>query len=151
MGRSVDKKLTDQEHLFVEEYLVNLCPHKAALKAKYSKTVATSKAFQWVSNSKLNPKPHVRAAIQKAIDERSDRTKITQDNVLRGIAEIAFPKPDRKTTDRDRLIALGMAGKHLGMFADKQLPKDEAQNSAKIDALIADAEARAGGNGKTCH
>lgn len=38
-----------------------------------------------------------------------------------------------------------------GKGAAEQLPKDDAQNSAKIDALIADAEKRAGGDDKTCH
>ncbi len=75
------RKLTDREQQFVNEYLVDFCanhaarrvgfkPHKCNYKIKYRKAVA--------------------AAIEQAIAERSKRTQITADRVLREYARIAF-------------------------------------------------------------
>ena len=82
------QNLDAKEQRFVEEYLIDLDPNRAAIAAGYSKTTAASKAYQWVSNSKV--KPHVMAAIQEAQDERSERTHITQDMVLAELAKIGF-------------------------------------------------------------
>lgn len=82
------QNLDAKEQRFVEEYLIDLDPNRAAIAAGYSKTTAASKAYQWVSNSKV--KPHVMAAIKEAQDERSERTKITQDMVLMELAKIGF-------------------------------------------------------------
>lgn len=82
------KKLDAKEARFVCEYLVDLDPKRAAVEAGYSKSVAASKAYQWVSNGKV--KPHVFEAIQKAMKSRSERTEITQDMVLKELANIAF-------------------------------------------------------------
>ena len=82
------RKLDARELVFVDEYLVDLDPKRAALAARYSATVAASKAYQWVSNSKV--KPHVFAAIRAGQAERSKRTGITQDRVLNELAKIGF-------------------------------------------------------------
>ncbi len=82
------KQLNDKERVFVDEYLVDTDPKRAALAAGYSATMAASKAYQWVSNGKV--KPHVYAAIQKALQARSERTKVTVDRVVQELAAIAF-------------------------------------------------------------
>ena len=82
------KQLNDKERVFVDEYLVDTDPKRAALAAGYSATMAASKAYQWVSNSKV--KPHVYAAIQRALQARSERTKVTVDRVVQELAAIAF-------------------------------------------------------------
>lgn len=82
------RKLDARERRFVGEYLIDLDPRRAAIDAGYSKTTAASKAYQWVSNSKL--KPHVYAAIEQAQEKRSERTEITQDMVLQELAKISF-------------------------------------------------------------
>lgn len=85
---SMPPELDAKERRFVSEYLVDLDPKRAALAAGYSATVAASKAYQWVSNSKV--KPHVFGAVQKAMSARSERTEITQDRVLAELAKIGF-------------------------------------------------------------
>ncbi len=84
---SMPQELDAKERRFVSEYLIDLDPKRAAIEAGYSATVAASKAYQWVSNSKV--KPHVYEAIQKAMNSRSKRTEITADNVLRELARSA--------------------------------------------------------------
>lgn len=82
------RKLNDKELRFVDEYLIDLDPKRAALAAGYSQTMAASKAYQWVSKSKV--KPHVYAAIREAQLARQNRTHITQDRVLQELSRLAF-------------------------------------------------------------
>ncbi|WP_062390922.1 terminase small subunit [Pseudomonas abietaniphila] len=82
------RKLDNREARFVDEYLIHLDPCKAALAAGYSATIARSKAYQWVSNSKV--KPHVHAAIQNRMEERSEKAGITQERVLQELSRLAF-------------------------------------------------------------
>jgi phage terminase small subunit len=82
------KQLNDREQIFVDEYLKTTDPKLAALAAGYSKSMADSKAYQWVSNGKV--KPHVYAAIQRALQARSERTMVTVDRVVQELAMIAF-------------------------------------------------------------
>lgn len=82
------RKLDNRESRFVDEYLIHLDPCRAALSAGYSQTIAKSKAYQWVSNSKV--KPHVYAAIQAKMDSRSKHAGITQERVLQELSRLAF-------------------------------------------------------------
>jgi len=80
---SSSRELNEKEKLFVPEYLINLDPEEAALKAGYSKSVARTKAYLWVSKSKQNPKPHIRAAVAEALEQRVEKTKIDAAWVLK--------------------------------------------------------------------
>lgn len=82
------KPLDHRERRFVDEFLIDLNPRRAALAAGYSRTMAASKAYTWVSNGKT--KPHVYAAIQRAQQLRAARTGVTADRVVEEIAKIAF-------------------------------------------------------------
>ena len=76
--------MTPKQQRFCEEYLVDLNASQAAQRAGYqAKNLA-------VCASKLLIKPNIQAAIQEAMDARSQRTEITQDRVLRELALIAF-------------------------------------------------------------
>ena len=96
------KKLTNKEKRFVQEYLIDLDVERAAIAAGYSKSLAASKAYQWVSNSKV--KSHVFMAIKKAFAKREARTEITQDQVLREYAKLAFLNPKHFFRDTGDLI-----------------------------------------------
>ncbi len=80
------KLLDAREQRFVEEYPIDLDPEAAALRAGYAASTARTKAFGWVSRSKCT-KPHVLAAIAKALAARAERTKINADWVLRRLAD----------------------------------------------------------------
>jgi phage terminase small subunit len=81
---------TAKEERFIDEYLIDLDPERAALTAGYSASVARTKAYRWVSNSQQNEKLHVKLEIDRRIRRRAERTEITQDNVLKELALIAF-------------------------------------------------------------
>lgn len=109
------KKLTNREKIFVREYLVDLDPRRAGIVAGYSKTMAESKIYQWVSNCKV--KPHVFNAIKKAMNKRSKKIEITSDYVLRNIKEIG-EHCMQTNKENGALKAQELLGKHLKLFTD---------------------------------
>lgn len=79
-------KLTPKQAMFVKEYLVDLNATQAYLRAGYkvSENVAAVNAKRLLSNAKID------AAVQKAMEKRSDRTEITADKVLEEYAKLGF-------------------------------------------------------------
>jgi phage terminase small subunit len=154
-------RLTKKNEAFCDEYLIDLNATQAAIRAGYSVESAGS------IGSELLQKPEIRARIDKAMAERSRRTGINADRVLRELARVAFVDPsqvidlntaevkpdaikddlaaiagmkvkyvphkdfdedgepiieqaiEREVRLADKLKALELCGKHLGMFADK--------------------------------
>lgn len=143
--------MTKKQKRFVEEYLIDLNATQAAIRAGYSPDTA-----QQIGSENLS-KPVIKNAIDRAIAERSRRTGINQDRVIRELAKVAFlnpvdvidmdgatirveanredtaciasvrvkviPTDDGAITERevktyDKLKALELLGKHLGLFTD---------------------------------
>lgn len=77
-------KLTEKQKRFCEEYLIDLNATQAAIRAGYSPD--TSEAI----GSENLRKPQLRARINAAIAERSKRTGVTADRVVRELAKLAF-------------------------------------------------------------
>ncbi len=77
-------RLTDRQQRFVEEYLVDLCPGPAAVRAGYGQKSAAR------VGRRLRGLAPVRAAIEAAMARRSERLGITQDRVVAELARIAF-------------------------------------------------------------
>ncbi len=78
--------MTKKQERFVEEYLIDLNATQAAIRAGYSPKTAQEQASRLLSNVM------VQQAIAKAMAERSKRTGINQDRVLRELARIGFAK-----------------------------------------------------------
>lgn len=70
-------KLTPKQQRFVDEYLIDLNATQAAIRAGYSPKSAGRFAQE------LLLKTHIAQAIEQAKAERSERTKITQNEVLK--------------------------------------------------------------------
>jgi len=144
--------LTVKQKRFIEEYLIDLNATQAAIRAGYSAKNADK------IGSQLLGKTRVAAAIKQAMAERSRRTGISQDRVLRELAKVAFINAtdvinmddatirgdanredtaaiasvkvktiptesgdivEREVKTYDKIKALELLGKHLGMFNDK--------------------------------
>lgn len=145
-------KLTAKQKRFIEEYLFDLNATQAAIRAGYSPDTAGQ-----IGNENLK-KLEIKSSIDKAIAERSRRTGINTDRVLRELGKIAFinpadvinletatvkeeatredtaciqsikiktiPTEDGDITEReiktyDKLKALELCGKHLGMWTER--------------------------------
>lgn len=76
--------LTAKQKRFCEEYIVDLNATQAAIRAGYSEHTASETGYENLR------KPHMAEYIQKLMDERSERTEITADMVLREYAKIGF-------------------------------------------------------------
>lgn len=79
--------MTEKQERFVEEYLIDLNGTQAAIRAGFSPKTAAEQACRMLKGG------HVKDAIDKAMAERSKRTGITQDRVLRELARLAFVNP----------------------------------------------------------
>ncbi len=88
----------------MDEYLVHLDPRRAALAAGYSASLAASGAYQWVSNHKV--KPHIFEAVDMARIARSGRTRVTQDDVIKKLKQIAFMDVRKAFNDRGVLLPM---------------------------------------------
>lgn len=181
--------MTEKQKRFCNEYLIDLNATQAAIRAGYKKQYANKFVYKILNN------PNVKEYLEKRMKDREERTEITQDDVVREIAAIAFSNPSDffKVVDRpitaggvpvrdddgniktykdvefvntdnlspankkaiasikqgsnglevklnDKLKALELLGRHLGMFKDKVEIKEDP-NKAKemevdIDALI---------------
>ncbi len=78
--------MTKKQKQFVEEYLIDLNATQAAIRAGYKPDSAYA-----VGSENLR-KPEIKAAIDRAMAERSKRTGINQDRILMELARIGFAK-----------------------------------------------------------
>ncbi|MFL0245514.1 terminase small subunit [Candidatus Clostridium stratigraminis] len=162
-------KLTPKQEMFVEEYLLDLNATQAAIRAGYSPKTAAEQGNRLLTNVK------VRTCLDQEMAERSKRTGINQDRVIREIARLAFINPDnvmnlnsatvrkdaleedlaaiqsvkvkmsssengemveREVRLNDKLKALELLGKHLGMFKDKVEVSVLTEEKNKLDSLL---------------
>lgn len=129
--------LTPKQALFVKEYLVDLNASQAAIRAGYSKKTSREQGSTLLTNI------NIQAALKKAMDDRADRTNITQDYVLNTIHEtiercrqveqvydrngkpvfVKTQSGEEKTAfvfdAKSVLRGCELIGKHLGMFNEK--------------------------------
>jgi len=134
--------LTPKQARFAQEYLIDLNGTQAAIRAGYSARTAGEQASRLLGNVR------VQNAITKAQQDRSERTRISQDWVLANLRSIverylgAVPVMTKingewvesgewKFDSAGANRALEMIAKHLGMFVDRQL----IQHTSSIDGM----------------
>lgn len=154
-------KADDMQAAFVDEYLIDFNATQAAIRAGYAPKSAGEQGCRLLKKRKIAD------AVARAIAERSRRTGITADRVLRELARVAFVNPsdvidfdtgtvkasagaddlaavasckvktmsmgdegdmvEREIKLNDKIKALDLLGKHLGMYPEK------GSNSTKPD------------------
>lgn len=159
-------RLTEKQQRFCEEYLIDLNATQAAIRAGYSPRTANEQGARLLANVSISK------AIAQAMAERSRRTGVSADRVVRELARIAFANagdlidasdatlksdavPDdlaaiqsikvkdlgdlgveREIRLADKLKALELLGRHLGLFHDK-LRLDGRLDTGKLDSILA--------------
>lgn len=130
--KSLSGKLTPQQEMFCQEYIVDYNGTQAAIRAGYSEKNARTHASRMLTNANILSRVR---AIQK---ERLEKLAVTQESVILKLLEIydrcMQAKPvmewdynERKYVEtgeytfdsRGALNALEMIGKHLAMFTNK--------------------------------
>jgi phage terminase small subunit len=122
---------------FVEEYMVDRNATQAAIRAGYSPRTARAQGSRLLTNADIS------AAVQAAEEAIVERTKVTQGYVVETLMEVVERCMERvpvmvregrevvqKKDDDDNHVwtfdsrganqALGLLGKHLGMFTEKR-------------------------------
>lgn len=91
-NKTKDKEVSNRDRLFLFELLANkkLNPESAAKKVGFADSVARTKAYLWVSNSKQNKKPHVYKLYQKLLKKRENKIDVTIQKIENEICKIAF-------------------------------------------------------------
>ncbi len=107
--------LTPKQKKFCDEYLKHLNASQAYKKA-YSSCKKDETAR--VNGSKLLTKANVKAYIDKRQEEKEEKAIITQEMILKELREIVMCKSE---TTNNRLKAMELAGKHLGMFKETNM------------------------------
>lgn len=107
--------MTPKQQRFIDEYLIDLNATQAAIRAGYSPKTANEQGCQLLAKLSV--------PIAQAMAERSRRTGFNADRVLRELAEMGFADGDTiielNMKGADRVKALELLGKHLGLFKDK--------------------------------
>lgn len=93
-------KLTDKQKKFIDEYLVDLNATQAAMRAGYKEKAA------YRTGAENLRKPQIQEEIQKRMQERQQRTEVTQDMVVKELAAIAFAR----ATDYVEIRSNGVCG-----------------------------------------
>ena len=127
--------LNAKQERFCEEYLVDLNATQAAIRAGYSVKTAKSQGSRLLTNADVS------ARVDALKAERSKRTEITADRVLRELARVAFVDPTDvlemakakvrpDVTDHDRAVIAGVKVKYIPV---KQY--DEDGEMTVVDAI----------------
>ncbi len=140
--------LTPKQARFVEEYLLDLNATAAAKRAGYSERTA------YAQGQRLVKHVEIAAAVQKAQEARSERTKINQDWVIERLVGVyeasmeARPVCDKNGEEKGFTFnptaanrALELIGKHKGMFIDRKLiglRRIEDMTEDELVALLGD-------------
>lgn len=80
-------ELTAKQRMFCAEYLVDLNAAQAAIRAGYSEATAKEMGYENLT------KPHIHDCIQKLMDERRKRVRVSADDVLMELKRMAFYDP----------------------------------------------------------
>lgn len=101
-------KLTEKQKRFCEEYLIDLNATQAGIRAGYSPNGINKRVTRMMANDGITQ------YIQQLLKDRSQRTGINADTVLKELVKIALA--DTEITGKEKMKALELLAKHLGMF-----------------------------------
>ena len=117
-------KLTEKQKRFCEEYLVDLNGTRAYCIA-YPKV--KNEAVARTNASRLLTNANVQKYISELRQKQSQRTGITADTVLKELEKIALSGVE--VSGKEKIKALELLGKHLGMFSGQTEDSAAAENN----------------------
>jgi phage terminase small subunit len=128
--------MTARQERFIREYLVDLCASKAARRAGYSIKNARS------IGCRLLRHPEIQGKVAKAMEAEKASCQLRREQVLEELKTVAFaPASDASGAElkvAQKLKALELLGKHLGMFGSREEPVVEENDL--LERLMEDME-----------
>ena len=131
--------MTDKQARFCEEYMIDLNATQAAIRAGYSPKTAREQAPRLLANVSIQNR------IAQLQAEQSRRTGVSADRVVRELAKIAFANAsdlsfgedglEHEVKLADKLRALDLLGKHLGMYKDASEKENAAAQNNDMQTL----------------
>lgn len=120
-----DSPLNAKQQRFVDEYLIDLNATQAAVRAGYSPKTARSVAAENLT------KPNIQAAVEKARQAQSERTKLTADDILRMYHAIATADPNELVEYRRVCCRYCYGNEHNYQSTLNEMRRDRAAWEAK--------------------
>ena len=121
--------MTEKQRRFADEYLIDLNATRAYMTAYPTiKCLHTAES----NGSRLLRNAEVLAYIQERQQVKQEQIGITQDMVIREIAAIAFETVSEAVSVKDKMRALELLGKHLGLFDPHKDELDRKEQEARI-------------------
>lgn len=124
-------RLTPKQAAFVREYMIDLNATQAAIRAGYK----AKNAYQ--TGAENLRKPQIQQAIQEKRKAAEEKCAVTVEWILSEIAKIA---KDQEVKAADRLKALELLGKHLGLWEKRSDDGDHVVNIIFAEGIEAWAE-----------
>ncbi len=122
--------MTQKQKRFAEEYLIDLNATQAAIRAGYSSDTAGS-----IGNENLK-KPEIRARIEKAMAERSKRTGVNQDRVIRELARIAFANAANIINTEDATVKAGASEDDMACIQSVKVKTMSGENGSLVEREV---------------
>jgi hypothetical protein len=104
--------MTPKQERFVQEYLIDLNATQAAIRAGYKEKRADAIGYENLR------KPEIKKAVSALQAKRAEKAEVTQEYILKRLI-IEAERDEEGSSHGARVNALGLLGKHLGMFTDK--------------------------------
>ena len=138
--------MTERQKRFADEYLIDLNATRA-YKAAYPSVKKDESARK--AGSRLLTFVDVAAYIRERIQARTERTEITQDMVVRELRDIALAEASDESGSAlryaNKLKALELLGRHLGMFTERVEVSGLAEEQSKLSELLEQRRQRRSG------
>lgn len=120
-------KLDKRIKRFCSEYIVDLNARQAAIRAGYKPSNAGT------YGKRMMAREDVQEEIARLQKERAERVQIRADDVLREVAEVAAKDVPAPPSWSDKLKALDMLMRHLGLYTKD----NEQRGKAGMEAIAA--------------
>lgn len=120
--------MTAKQEAFAIEYLKDKNATQAAIRAGYSKKTAAAIAWELLEN------PKIKQFIRDKQEEALKNASVTVEGIVDQLKEIAS---NVLAKDSDRIRALELIGKYLGMFTEKVEMKGQIDTAVtKLDGIL---------------